>query len=122
VKTILVVDDEVSIAELIELALSTRGFNVSIAHDGREALEHLVANRPDLVVSDVMMPYVDGVELARTIRDTPVLNTVPVILMSASGRAPSGIENACAAFLSKPFDVDTLLCTVDRVMQSNAGR
>jgi DNA-binding response OmpR family regulator len=116
-KRVLVVDDEVTIAEVVQLALSMEGFSVDVAPDGRQALEQLSENPPDLVVTDMMMPYVDGVELARAIRETPELSDVPVIMMSATEEPPAGAADTYVAFLRKPFDLDTLVATVESVLE-----
>lgn len=114
-KSILLVEDEPEVAELVEVALTNAGFDVAVAHDGSDALDHLARSRPDLVVTDVMMPVVDGLELARRIHECPALAEVPVILMSAAWDLPRHADRASyRAFLRKPFDVGTLLDTVER--------
>jgi CheY-like chemotaxis protein len=119
-RTILVVDDELTISEVVELALSMHGFDVTIAQDGRDALAHLATHRPDVVLSDIMMPYVGGIELARIIHETPSLHDIPVILMSASGRPPTEAAGTHVAFLAKPFDVNLLLETIERALHGAA--
>jgi CheY-like chemotaxis protein len=116
VKSVLVVEDELAIAELVEAALSFRGFEVEVAYDGHDALERLAVHKPDLVVSDVMMPYVGGIELARRMHENPELEVVPVILMSAAYELPHGADSAYKRFLRKPFDVDTLVQAVEDVI------
>jgi CheY-like chemotaxis protein len=119
-RSILLVDDELTISEVVELALSMHGFDVTIAQDGRDALAHLATHRPDVVLSDIMMPYIGGLELARTIQETPSLRGIPVILMSASGRPPKDANNTYTAFLAKPFDVDQLVGTLERVLAGDS--
>ncbi|MDB4938201.1 MAG: putative response regulator [Labilithrix sp.] len=118
-KRVLVVDDELTVAEVIQFVLSMEGFSVDVASDGRHALEQLSVQRPDLVVTDMMMPYVDGVELARTIHETPELRDLPVIIMSATEEPPTHAAETYAAFLRKPFDVETLVTTVGRVLDGH---
>jgi CheY-like chemotaxis protein len=115
-KSVLVVEDELAIAELVEIALSYHGFAVEVAHDGNDALHRLAHHKPDLVLSDVMMPLVGGVELARRIHASPELAAVPVILMSAAHEPPRVAGDSYRGFLRKPFDVETLVDAIERVI------
>lgn len=110
VKTILVVDDEADIAETLRLFLERKGYRVLVAYDGREAMEKALAHRPDLVVTDLMMPRMDGVELIHRLRESSVAEELPVIAMSANER--SGHR----PFLRKPFTTDELLAAVRRAL------
>ena len=112
---ILVVEDEPSIAALLRLALESVGHTVTLAGDGREALGRLAAAPPDLVLSDVMMPFLDGWGLAAAMRADPALRDIPLIMMSAVHTLPDGAAHH-AAFLPKPFDLGELLATVARVL------
>jgi two-component system alkaline phosphatase synthesis response regulator PhoP len=103
--TILIVDDEQPLRELLADVLETDGHRVMMAGNGREALTIVARDRPDLVVSDVMMPHLNGVGLCRQIKADPSTASVPVILMSSVGPhvvAGSGAD----AFLKKPFDLN----------------
>lgn len=113
---ILVVDDEAAILQLVQELLAEEGYETIAAHDGREALSRLADQAPDLVLADVMMPFVNGLELARAIHANPSYREIPVILMTAGGRAiiAEGVPHAAA--VAKPFDVNTLLATLDRVL------
>ncbi len=117
---ILVVDDEPAIRDFVTAVLEDEGYQVVAAHTGRRAQELLPAERPDLVLMDVMMPGLDGRDVVAWIRAHPDLLAVPVILMSAavrSGRA----DGPVAAFLHKPFDLDQLLDTVERVLAQHGA-
>ena len=118
--TILVVEDEISIAELLQFLLERAGYRVAIAGDGREALRLLDEVRPDLVLSDVMMPYIDGRELARTMQTDVEYRSIPVVLMSA---APQNIVRSVphAAFIPKPFEYREILEVVARVLEGRNG-
>ena len=82
-KTILIVDDEYDLQQTISATLELEGFRTVCAGNGREAIEVLKANRPDLVLTDVMMPYVSGYDLVRAIRKLPDGAGLPVVLMSS---------------------------------------
>lgn len=114
--TILVVDDEPTIAEAVSGVLEDEGYSCRVAANGREALEHARAERPDLVVSDVMMPILDGRRLLAEIRGDPSLKELPVVLMSAARSVGDGLGAAHDGFLAKPFTIDELLATVERVL------
>ena len=121
-RTLLVVEDEPSIAELVRLTLEEAGHRVTVVGDGRAALRRLAETPYDLVVSDVMLPLLDGAALARAMRADPALRAIPLILMSADHLAPDGAAPH-AAFLRKPFDLEELLATVGRLLGPDpAGR
>jgi DNA-binding response OmpR family regulator len=103
-----VAEDEPTILEAMAMVLAMEGHAVLPAADGLAARELLAATVPDLVVSDIMMPRLDGPDLVRWMRARSELRTVPVILTSAAVRpALDGLEPA--VFLAKPFDLTELL-------------
>ena len=106
-QTILVADDEPIIRDFLADLLREEGYAVLTAADGRTALAAVGRTSPDLVISDVMMPGVDGVDVARSLRE----RGIPVVLMTAAGRCPSLPGVTC---VPKPFDLDAMLATVDR--------
>ena len=113
--TILVVDDERPLRNLLALVFADSGHRVMLAANGRQALELMRQERPNLVLADVMMPELNGVELCRRIRAVPALAGVPVILMSAAG-ARADTDDLAAAFLTKPFDLDEVETLVGRLL------
>lgn len=110
-KTILVVDDEPDILELLVEILGHEGHMTVAAGDGLAALKRLMGAGIDLVITDLMMPRQDGMELIQAMRDHPRLRDVPVILMSAAERPDVDRLGSCV-FLSKPFDLTELLGVV----------
>ena len=113
--TILIVDDEQPLRELLADVLESGGHRVMMAGNGREALTIVARDRPDLVVSDVMMPLLNGVRLCRQIKDDPPTASIPVILMSSVG--PRVVDGSGAdAFLKKPFDLDEVETLVGRLL------
>lgn len=108
---VLVVDDERPIVDLLQDLLQDQGYEVRRAYDGMTALQIIERDPPDLVVTDVMMPRLDGLALFNEIRTRAA--TMPVILMSAAV-TPRKID---ATFVPKPFDIDTLLDLVDEKLQ-----
>ena len=104
---ILLVDDERPLREILAQALEDSGYRVRQAFHGRHALELIAEQPPDLVIADVMMPLVGGVELCQTLKARPETPAIPVILMSAA--APYAGRGAGAdALVGKPFDLDAM--------------
>lgn len=120
-RKILIADDEPLVTEILEFRLATNGFEAIIAHDGREALEKFVAERPCAVVLDAMMPVYDGMEVLRRIRDDQELGDVPVIMLSAR-RNEEDIVRALKAgandYIVKPFLPQELLVRLQRLLKS----
>jgi CheY-like chemotaxis protein len=109
---VLVVDDETDIRQAVAEVLAEEGHQVVSARDGAEALTHLRAFHPQLVLLDLMMPVMDGWQFrAAQKREEPELSAVPVIVLSALGR--DGAIDA-DAYIQKPFDLDDLLKAVKR--------
>ncbi len=107
---ILVVDDEADIVDFLAVLLEDEGFTVLRAYDGQQAWELALAAHPKLVISDVMMPRMTGLELLDHLRGSAdALSRTPVILMSAVGRR---VERESVTFVPKPFDIDRMLSLV----------
>ena len=104
---ILVVEDEGPVRLLLQQFLEDADHAVLLATDGRQALRLLEQRRPDLVLSDIMLPALDGVALCRALKGSPATAAIPVILMSAV-RTHTSAEAGADAFLAKPFDLDEL--------------
>jgi two-component system chemotaxis response regulator CheY len=108
--TVLIVDDDPSVLEVLELALSDEGYEVVVARDGREALERALANRPDLMLVDLMMPVMDGWQFVRECRKHDECGNTPVIILSAARNVDETVrELGVQAVIPKPFNVDHLL-------------
>jgi CheY-like chemotaxis protein len=106
---ILVVDDDDLLRDAVSEALRDAGYDVTEARDGKHALDTLRDSRPTLIILDLMMPVMNGWELAEVLRDDPELKTIPVCVLSAvADRAPP----QSAATLRKPVALDVLLATV----------
>jgi len=120
---ILVTDDEPNIVRLIQVNLERQGFQVETANNGAQALEKIRANRPDLLVSDVMMPEMDGFELLSNIRRDPALENLPVIMLTAKAQdrdVLEGYTRGADMYLTKPFNPIQLVTFAKRLLQSGA--
>jgi two-component system, OmpR family, response regulator len=115
---VLVVDDEPNIRELVQVALKFHGCSVTTAATGRDALRHAEANRPDLIVLDVMLPDMDGFEVCRRLRSAG--NEVPVIFLTArdtSSDTVTGLALGGDDYVTKPFSVEALVARVRAVLR-----
>ena len=115
-KTVLVVDDEFDLSATLRAILEGEGYKAETCSNGKEALERLTASRPDLVVMDVMMPIISGFEVLRAMRQTPGLNSVPVILMSCASPTVKQADYCWQAMLRKPFTLLALVAAVESLI------
>ncbi|NPA93369.1 MAG: response regulator [Chloroflexi bacterium] len=119
--TILVVEDVPAVRELLEITLKFKGYQVESAGDGEEALRKIAAQRPDLVITDILMPRLDGFSLAQRLRRDPETRRLPIVFVSATYVAPEDKEFALSLgavrFLEKPIDTEEFLLTVAEVLQ-----
>ena len=114
-ETILVVDDDPDIARFVEVNLRSAGYDVAVAADGEEALEKAGELRPDLVLLDVMMPRIDGFEVAQRLRKNPQTANTSIIMLTAkalSADKVTGLQSGADDYIIKPFDPIELLARV----------
>lgn len=108
---ILVIDDDMAMQTVLEIALREAGYRVILANDGEEGVQKLMTMQPNLVISDIMMPQMDGVEAFQRIKDQLQENGIPIFIMTALNRKPwfADLEAEGAVIIQKPFDIDQLL-------------
>jgi two-component system response regulator HydG len=112
---VLVVDDDAASCGALKLLLAGEGFDVDQATSGERALELMAERAPDVLLSDIRMPGMDGIELLRRVR---AAGDVPVIMMSAEGKSEAAVMAAGAArYLLKPLDIDEVIVALDHVME-----
>lgn len=117
---ILVVDDEPSMLKMLGMSLETVGYEITVAQDGQTALARALAARPELVILDVMMPGMDGLEVCRRLRQSPEMATVPIILLSAKGQVPdkvAGLKAGADEYVVKPIDMAELHARVAGLLE-----
>jgi DNA-binding NarL/FixJ family response regulator len=126
-KRLLVVDDEPNLLRAVAATLRAEGYEVTTARSARDALTHVAKSVPDLVVSDIRMPGMDGYQLARALRDSPRTSLVPIVFLTAKGETEDRVEGfrtGVDAYLTKPFEPDELLAVIrsilDRVERTHA--
>jgi putative two-component system response regulator len=123
-KRILVVDDDENILNLEKTILEQRGFEVTGAVGGAEALEVLGSKTFDLVLLDVMMPEVDGFTVCRKIKEDPRLKDLPVIFLTAKGGGEAlaeGFESGAVMYINKPFTANKLLTIVNTMLEAGSN-
>ncbi len=118
-KRILVVDDEPDFVETVEFFLSGSDYQVFVAKNGKEALEMVKTERPDLVVLDVMMPEMDGMEACERLKKDPTTNSIPIIMLTAKGRKEDVVDAIAAganSYIVKPFNLSELVERIEKVL------
>jgi CheY-like chemotaxis protein len=111
-RSILIVDDEFGLAEMLREMLRDCGYDVALAINGRLALDILSEGPVDLVITDMMMPVMDGVELAAAMRESEQHRAIPIVLMTSLPSAPPQQIGLYDAVLRKPFTPELLLTTM----------
>jgi DNA-binding response OmpR family regulator len=122
---IVVADDEADIRRLIAFTLRRRGYDVLEATAGDTALELVRQERPDLVLLDVMMPGLSGLEVAQALRDDAATSAIPIIILSAKGQAAeveAGLHTGAQAYLVKPFAPQELAARVAGILGTGEER
>lgn len=123
-RLILVVDDEAHITHVVALKLSNAGYKVLTAGDGEEAFDIAVAERPDLIITDLQMPYMSGLELAKKLRRQAETDSTPVLMLTARGYALDQSElgqTNIKGVMSKPFSPREVLDRTRAVLGEAAG-
>jgi two-component system alkaline phosphatase synthesis response regulator PhoP len=118
-KRIMAVDDERHIVRLIQVNLERAGFQVVTAFDGPDALKKVEADKPDLIVLDVMMPRMDGFEVLKRLQANPETRGIPIIMLTAKAQDADvfrGWASGVSAYLTKPFNPLELITFVKRIL------
>ena len=119
--SVLVVEDDRNIAELLQMYLEKEGYTVTVAADGGQGLSKFRANKPDLVLLDVMMPVMDGWAVCRAIRAE---SATPVIMLTAKGETDdkvAGLKQGADDYITKPFEMKEVLARIEAVLRRTSG-
>ena len=119
-KRILVAEDDPVTCRFVVSLLEDKGYEVLVAEDGERAADVAVEARPDLIVSDLVMPYRDGFELLRAIRNDPRIKATPLILLSMRDREEDivrGFEHGADDYVVKPFNAREFLARVRKLLE-----
>ena len=120
-KRVLVVDDEMHLARILQFTLKNAGYDVYLAYDGREALEKVSEVNPDLVILDLVLPLVDGYKVCNTIKGNPTTNHIPVIILTARDLDTLQFDEEIMAdeIMQKPFNTDKLLDEINKLISGD---
>ena len=119
---ILIVDDEVHLARILQFTLEHAGYNVYTAYDGKEALEVLKQEHPDLVILDLMLPIIDGYKVCNQLKNDDEFKDIPVIILSARNLDAEELDEPISAdlFIEKPFNTAILIKKVSELLSARA--
>lgn len=121
---VLIVEDETDIANLMHFHLTREGYQPQIAQSGRTALEAIDQQRPDLVILDIMLPDLDGLEVCRKIKRDPATQQIPILMVSARGEESDivvGLELGAEDYVTKPFSPRVLMARVKAALRRREG-
>lgn len=124
-QTILIVEDEKDIRELLAINLRREGFNVLEGGDGPQAVELAQENRPDLILLDLMLPGLDGLSVCRSLQKDPSTAGIPVIMLTAKGEEVDrivGLELGAQDYIVKPFSVREVILRIRAVLRRGTGQ
>ncbi len=119
---ILIVEDEIDIAQLVSFNLEREGYSSDIVHDGREGLEKILKDQPDLVILDLMLPGMDGYQILKEMQRDTRSNSIPVLMLTAKSQIDDrikGLELGADDYLTKPFSPKELLLRAQAVLKRN---
>ncbi|OGO04293.1 MAG: hypothetical protein A2Y73_00150 [Chloroflexi bacterium RBG_13_56_8] len=117
---ILIVDDDENVVDIVARALKSQDYAVLVAYGGHEAIDQLHMQRPDLIILDILMPEIDGLQVCKFIRMNPRLASVPVLFLSGKTEVEDrirGFELGCDDYLMKPFHLNELILRVRALLR-----
>lgn len=119
-RTVMIVDDEPNLVELVAINLQRAGYRVVRASNGLDALRQIRTSRPDLILLDLMMPELSGIEVARRLRADPATSSVPILMLTARGSESDQVSGFAAGaddYITKPFSIRVLLARVEAALR-----
>jgi len=121
-KRILIVEDEESLLKLESILLSTKGYLVTGVKDGQAALDEVAANKPDLILLDIMLPLIDGFEVCRRIKENPDTKGIPVVMLTAKKSKEDmerGVRVCADAYITKPFKSSMVMEVIEGLLKKS---
>ena len=120
-KQIFVMDDDLALQMVLEIALRDAGYDVILASNGADGLEMLRDLQPDMIISDIMMPHMDGVETFGKIRERLQDEGIPMLILTALNRKPwfNDLEEEGAVIMQKPFEIDKLINLINTMLDAS---
>ncbi len=124
-KTIMLVDDDPELVAVVRTILEHNEFKVRCAYSGLQLFAALAEQKPDLIILDVMMPHIDGLEVLSRLKGVPGTSSIPVILLTALDQYEdifAGYKMGADHYITKPFNSDTLVTAINRLLSGDQGR
>ena len=121
-ESILIIEDEIDIANLVGFNFERNGYSVDIAHDGHEGLEKILKNQPDLVILDLMLPEIDGYKILKKMQRDTRSHSIPVIMLTAKSQIDDrlkGLELGADDYITKPFSPKELILRAQAILKRN---
>ncbi len=121
----MVVDDDPDLVEIVRITLEAKGFNVRCAYSGKHLFACLEVLKPDLILLDIMMPQMDGLEVLTRLKGNPATASIPVILLTVKGEPEDvikGYERGADIYITKPFTSTEVLEAINLVLGGDQGR
>ena len=121
---VLIVEDETDLADLLGYNLRKAGYQTEAVHDGRAAVQRAQQAVPDLIVLDVMLPGLSGLQVARQLRTNPKTATIPILMLTAKAEEIdqiSGLQSGADDYVTKPFSVKVLMARVEAMLRRSRG-
>jgi two-component system phosphate regulon response regulator PhoB len=122
-KKILVVEDNRDISELITYNLEREGYEVACLYDGSQAVDFVTKRKPELVILDLMLPEVDGIEICRTLKNDPVTKNIPIVMLTAKSEEADvvvGLQMGADDYIPKPFSPKILVARIKAIVRRTA--
>ncbi len=122
-KTILIVDDDMDLCHIIRTFLDRLGYDTVLAVNGKEAVDLAISHMPDLILMDIMLPVMDGLQATRLIRENPHTHSIPIVAMTARVTMDDKkkcFRTGCDGFIAKPFTVKELIFSMEEVLKQSA--
>ena len=122
-KTILIVDDDMDLCHIIRTFLDRLGYDTVLAVNGKEAVDLAISQMPDLILMDIMLPVMDGLQATRLIRENPNTHSIPILAMTARVTMDDKMNcfrSGCDGFIAKPFTVKELIFSMEEVLKQSA--
>jgi len=124
-KRILIIEDEADLADLLGYNLRKAGYRADVAADGNAGLKRAMDERPDLVILDIMMPHLSGLQVARLLRTDPKTTSIPILMLTAKGEETdqiAGLQVGADDYVTKPFSMKLLLARVEALLRRNRSQ
>lgn len=118
--TIMLIEDNIDMCRMLQLQLRSNKYNVFTAHDGEEGLKKIYQHHPDIIITDLMMPGMDGMELLRAVRQDFNISHIPVIVLTAKNTEEdklTSIKSGANAFITKPFSSSHLMARINQLLE-----